>query len=176
MKTILILVLAAASAFGQGTINFQTTLDGAQAIPPNTTGLGGRGVFALEPGNVFSAGVWVGAVPNAVSSVGLFRATSRSDIGTHLFDIPFQSWDPGIVVDGQDSGPTSVYVLNTPATLTPAQVSDLESGYWWVSVITPAFPNGEIRGQITVVPEPATCALIAVGAWAVLTARKRLRS
>jgi hypothetical protein len=175
VKTILIFAVAALPVFGQGTINFQTTLDGAHAIPPNSTGLGGWGVFALEPGNLFSAGASVVTVPNEISSVALFRATTPTEIGTHLFDLSFYSWSPGIAVEGQDSGPASVYFLNTPATLTPAQVSDLESGYWWVSVITPAFPNGEIRGQISTVPEPSTRTLVGLGAFALAGTRKWLR-
>src|SRR5688500_1178159 len=118
MKMVLILVLSTLPAFGQGTINFQTTLNGAHAIPPNSSELTGWGSFALQPGNLFGAAVSVETVPNAVSSVGLFRATTPTDIGTHLFDLPFHTWVPGIGGEGEPSGSASIYLLDTALTLT----------------------------------------------------------
>jgi hypothetical protein len=38
------------------------------------------------------------------------------------------------------------------ATLTPAQAADLGSGKWYVNVHTAANPNGEIRGQVMLLP------------------------
>ncbi|HOM21379.1 MAG TPA: CHRD domain-containing protein, partial [Ottowia sp.] len=38
------------------------------------------------------------------------------------------------------------------ATLGAAQASDLLAGRWYVSVYTAAYPLGELRGQVRVVP------------------------
>jgi hypothetical protein len=162
MKMILMLLLAALPAFGQGTINFQTTLDGAHAIPPNSTSLAGWGAFEVRTGNLFVAAVQVfdPVVING-TSVALFRATNPTEIGTQLFELPFYNYSPP--APGGEGGGAATYILNQTLTLTLTQVSDLQSGYWWVSVVTPAFPNGEIRGQITPVPEPSTWALIGAG-------------
>jgi hypothetical protein len=38
------------------------------------------------------------------------------------------------------------------ATLTPAQVTDLTAGKWYVNLHTAANPGGEVRGQVVVAP------------------------
>lgn len=47
-------------------------------------------------------------------------------------------------------------VLTSPmtgaATLTPAQVSELMAGKWYVNLHTAASPNGELRGQVIAKP------------------------
>jgi hypothetical protein len=57
--------------------------------------------------------------------------------------------------------------------ITPAQISDLEAGLYYMNVHTPNFPLGEIRGQL--VPEPATTLLVASGVLG-LAVRARRRS
>jgi hypothetical protein len=47
--------------------------------------------------------------------------------------------------------------------LTPSQSIELLEGLWYVTVTSAAYPNGEIRGQIVPVPEPASLALICLG-------------
>jgi hypothetical protein len=64
-------------------------------------------------------------------------------------------------------------VFGAQRLLTSAEVADLEAGYWWVSVITPEYPNGEIRRQLTVVPEPTIVGLAAFCCAVLLVARKR---
>jgi hypothetical protein len=41
------------------------------------------------------------------------------------------------------------------------QVSQLQSGLWYVNIHSTTFGGGEIRGQIIPVPEPATVMLAA---------------
>jgi hypothetical protein len=42
-------------------------------------------------------------------------------------------------------------------------VSAIESGHTYFNIHTVAFPGGEIAGEITVVPEPASLTLLALG-------------
>ena len=44
------------------------------------------------------------------------------------------------------------------------QVSQLENGQWYLNIHSTAFPGGEIRGQIVLVPEPSMLALLGLGA------------
>jgi hypothetical protein len=55
------------------------------------------------------------------------------------------------------------------------QVSWLFSGFLYMNVHDGTFPGGEIRGQLLLVPEPSTVALLGlgVGAIAVRAIRKR---
>lgn len=52
--------------------------------------------------------------------------------------------------------------------ITPAQVAWLNAGYLYVDIHTSTYPNGEIRGQITLVPEPGSVALLSLGVGALV--------
>jgi hypothetical protein len=61
----------------------------------------------------------------------------------------------------------------TPASAEAALIAALNSGNAYANIHdSPNFPNGEIRGQLLAVPEPATLTLIGLGL-AALLARKR---
>ena len=46
------------------------------------------------------------------------------------------------------------------AVLSAPQAADLLSDLWYLNIHSTTFPGGEIRGQVTVVPEPATLLLL----------------
>jgi hypothetical protein len=56
--------------------------------------------------------------------------------------------------------------------ITPTEVGYLFAGYLYANVHTSNFPGGEIRGQLLLVPEPATASLIGL---AVVAAAWRMR-
>ena len=47
--------------------------------------------------------------------------------------------------------------------ISAAQASDLLAGLWYVIIHTTLHPPGEIRGQVSVVPEPSTLLLLGTG-------------
>ena len=57
--------------------------------------------------------------------------------------------------------------------ITAAQVSQLQGGLFYMNVHDGTFPGGEIRGQLTLVPEPSTWALFGLGAGGLLCWTRR---
>ncbi len=53
------------------------------------------------------------------------------------------------------------------------QLADLNNGLWYLNIHNATFPGGEIRGQILLVPEPATWALGGLGVLGLLAWRRR---
>jgi hypothetical protein len=57
--------------------------------------------------------------------------------------------------------------------ITPAQIADLEAGLYYMNIHTAMFPAGEIRGQLTQVPEPGTLVLLGGGFLGLVAGAKR---
>lgn len=53
------------------------------------------------------------------------------------------------------------------------QLADLNNGLWYLNIHNATFPGGEIRGQILLVPEPATWALGGLGLLGLLVWKRR---
>ena len=53
--------------------------------------------------------------------------------------------------------------------------SDLLGGLWYINIHTTAFPGGEIRGQVRVVPEPSSLALATLSCVGLLISGRRFR-
>ena len=68
---------------------------------------------------------------------------------------------------GVSAGAQITLPLGTPKTgaqtVSAQQAADILDELWYVNVHTSVHPGGEIRGQVTVVPEPATCLLLGAG-------------
>lgn len=64
---------------------------------------------------------------------------------------------------GTFSGSFGLVPAVGPYTTTAQQIADLNAGLWYINIHNSTFPGGEIRGAITLVPEPSSLALGGLG-------------
>ena len=166
-KSILMLctALIAASAGAQG---FVTYLSGINEVPPNVSPNWGDGSFTLVGRelqysllHLYTHGLGAdihGPAPAGSLAPVLFNLTPTGYIAPYV-DINGNS-DPG------------GWTFSGTLTMDPSQIASLNVGLLYVNLRTPDFPGGELRGQITVVPEPSTLALVTLGGAALLLVRR----
>jgi hypothetical protein len=159
-----LLAAALLLTFGTGAhaafIPLIATLDGAQETPPNSSPGTGGAAFTLDDVSR--------TLGSAVTFSGLSSPTLLDDANTaaqiHLAP-------PGVagpIIHPYPTAPIGVTSgvfadIWSGSTLTPADITALETGNTYIEIHTTAFPAGEIRGQITVVPEPASLVLLCLG-------------
>lgn len=172
--TLLALALVAvfATVSQAATINFTAFIDESQEVD-------GKGT-ATQADDVLAP------TGSAAKGVGVFELDTATNILSYeilytdvLLDGPetaahiHGAADPGKNADVIFPLPVGDYKAGVTAALTPAQVADLSADKWYVNIHSSAFPNGEIRGQIKIVPEPSTLVLAGLGLVGVLALRRR---
>jgi hypothetical protein len=165
MKKMLFAVLTLAglaAAQAQGFVQFVAHLSGTNEVPPNSSSREAAGSFTLNSttltyeigisgaGGPISTNVTINGPANAgVNAPVIF------DLGAPVFRFP----NPPIGAEYGVGG--EIHNLTSP------QINDLISGLWYVNTYSPTFPDGEVRGQITLVPEPSAIGLLLIGSFIV---------
>jgi hypothetical protein len=153
-----VLLLASGPGAHAAFIPLTATLNGAQEMPPNSSPGNGAAAFILDDVNKI--------LVSAVTFAGLTSPTFLDDAGTSAH---IHLGDPGIagpIIHPFPTAPigvTSGSFADIWTGLTPADITALEAGGTYINIHTTAFPAGEIRGQITVVPEPGSLGLLGLG-------------
>ncbi len=112
---------------------FSATLSGTQETPPvNSAGAGTGVVVVNSTSRAMRASIVTTDIAGAEAHI---HVAPRGVAGPVVFPLTETS---------QGSG-----VWTTSVTLTPEQLSQLQAGNYYFNVHTAAFPEGEIRGQIT---------------------------
>lgn len=143
-------------------VNLSTLLNGQHVVPANASpAVGNASAFMNITTDVFS--ISSGSYSNLLS--GALTVTLNDGApGTN---------GPVIATLTLDSPGTTSGTFHGSATLTAAQVTDVTSGLAYLNIIDSLFPGGEIRGQLSVTPEPSAIILAVVGGLALLIMRSR---
>lgn len=171
MKTIFLsCVLLASVSASAGRVDFVTQLDGLHALPANSSERVAPGEFFVDDSNHFKGyvGVYDLGFVARVTSIKLYETSDAAVLGTPRFE-----FTPGVI--GEPRLPSYLGGQNFDLNI---QISDsdrtaLFAGNWWVNLATVDHPNGELRGQITIVPEPSTFSLFSTGIAAFALASRR---
>ena len=124
--------ITAASA---ATLQFHATMNGASESPPKQTAGTGDALASLD------------TTSKVLTYTVTFEGLSGPATAAHFHGPAAAGANAGVAVPIGGKGPTSP--VHGTATLTDAQIKDLEAGMWYVNVHTAANPGGEIRGQVT---------------------------
>ncbi len=122
--------LSAASA---AAINFHATMTGKSEVPPNATTGSGDLLATLDTGKK--------TLTYTMTYMGLTGPATAA----HFHGPAAPGANAGVAVPIGNNPPSPD---TGTATLTDAQIKDLEAGKWYVNVHTKAHPGGEIRGQV----------------------------
>lgn len=127
-----VLVAGAAQA---ATEKFAATLSGAQEVPSNTTAGKGTVEATLDTG------------AKTLSYTITYSGLTGPAMAAHFHGPAGPGANgPPVVPIAHPMSP-----MSGKATLTDAQIANLEGGQWYFNVHTAAHPGGEIRGQLQAV-------------------------
>ena len=157
MRNLLIagaVMLGFCTSQAQGTLEFHTFLHGANALPPNTAGYDGSGMFTLDANDFFTGQVYVQI--GFAGMVRIYNSSQPDSLGTPVFDFV-----AGGVVAPDGFGDPGGRQYTVSRTLDAAERSDLLAGNWWAVYVQNDFPDGASRGLV--VPEPSTWTMLFAG-------------
>jgi len=131
-----VLSLSLAGVADAATLHFATSLKGSDEVPPNTTtGTGDVKAKLDTTSKVFSYVVTYSGLTGP-ATMAHFHGPAAPGVNA-----------PPIITMKTLPSP-----IKGTATLTDAQIADLQAGNWYFNVHTAAHPPGEIRGQLAAVP------------------------
>jgi CHRD domain len=119
-------------------INFKADLSGASEVPPVTGPGSGNATAALD--TTTKTLTWT------VTYSGLSEPVAKAG---HIHGPAAPGANAGVLVPFKDNLASPI---KGSATLTDAQISDLEAGRTYMNLHTTAHPTGELRGQLVRAP------------------------
>ncbi len=154
-----VVALLAPSFAGAHSIPLSAVIDPEQATTSDetATGSGSATLSFVDETNMLSWNI-------------VFSGLSGTETLAH-FHGPALPGTPAGVEFGLSLGSPKVGM----ATLAPQQAADLLAGLWYINIHSSRFAGGEIRGQVQVIPEPSSLAMLLLGGGGLLFVRRRHR-
>ncbi len=159
-----VLCLGMVSARSSASIlSWSTILYGFNEVPPNGS-----------PGFGFVSGTLDDVTGLVVVTSGSFSGLVAPASASHIHGLAPAGVAAGVLIPLTVSGATSGTISGS-GVLSPTNVAGMIAGLTYVNVHSSTYPGGEIRGQNSVVPEPASAIALLCGA-GVLARRRGRRS
>lgn len=134
------------------TLTFEANLDGLQEVPPNASPAFGLGDLTLDTVSGF-----------VTITTGTYQDLLGGATAVTLNDAAIGSNGPIILVLTLDTPGAATGTFSGSGTITAGQVTDMINTNTYINIRSQVFPNGEIRGQIFIIPEPTSAALVGLG-------------
>ncbi|MBX6315213.1 MAG: CHRD domain-containing protein [Isosphaeraceae bacterium] len=149
-------------------IPLTATLTGSQETPPNSSPGMGAASFILDDvaGTLTTAATFAGLTAPTILVQGAaahIHMGAPGVAGPIIHNLPL------------GAGVTSGSFTDIWMGLTAAEIGAIKSGDTYINIHTTAFPGGEIRGQLTIIPEPSSLVLIGLGSLGLLGSAWRHR-
>jgi MYXO-CTERM domain-containing protein len=163
MKTPVLCAMALTTLSGAASaalLLFTGTLEGTQEAPPNASP--GTGAVSLSIDDATFIWTLTGSYSGLTGTTTASHIHGPADVGVIA----------GVVVGLTHTGGSNGS-LSGGGTFLPAQFAELQAGRYYVNVHTTLFPGGEVRAQLTQVPEPAAAGLAGLAALGLLARRRR---
>jgi hypothetical protein len=135
-------------------LNFDVNLDPFQEAPPHNTPGYGSADLTLDTVSGYVA---------VTNNSGIYADLLAGAITVRIQDAPIGSNGATIVSLTLDTPGNTSATFSGGGTITAGQVTDMINTNTYVNITDSVFPSGEIRGQIILVPEPTSAALVALG-------------
>jgi len=167
-KSILTLTLAVPFSIGIASAQtYQANLTGSEEVPATAstaTGIGTIVLFGGGTNNVIKVDEsWSGLAGTATASY-IHGPAGVGGTGPILFTLT------GVPSATSGAIPEQFFSINH------TQIGYLQSGLLYMDIYDSSFASGEIRGQLTVVPEPSTLALLGLSGMGALLFWMRRRT
>jgi hypothetical protein len=139
-------------------VQLDANLDPFQEVPPHNTPAFGSADFTLD--NDPASGTY--GLLSVTSGTGLYSDLLGGAIAVTINDAAAGSNGPSLFTLTLDTPGATTGTFSGSGTLTVAQIADALNGNTYVNIRDSVFPSGELRGQISLLPEPASLALLAI--------------
>jgi CHRD domain len=130
-------LLVSAKPSQAAAMQFKADLKAASEVPPNQSTGSGSVTASFDPGT------------KTLTWNGTFSGLTGPATAAHFHGPAEAGKNAGVAIWISEKGTPLSSPFKGSATLTDAQVADLEKGMWYVNVHTAANPGGELRGQLT---------------------------